>query len=159
VPAAITTDLVWKEVEKRLFAVLAYVTPKGEARTAGIVYVVRDRQLYIATGRDSWKARHIEKNGHVSLTVTIAKRIPFLPWIKIPAATVTFQGVASVSAPDAVSEDIRHALLRGLETDQELTAGMCVIQVKPHGDFITYGVGVPLLTMRKPEESRGRAPV
>ena len=50
-PANITTDQVWREVEKRSFAVLGYVTPKGEARTAGIVYTVRDRQVYIVTGR------------------------------------------------------------------------------------------------------------
>ena len=42
--APITPDLVWSEVEKRLFAVLAYVNPKVQARSAGIVYLVKDRE-------------------------------------------------------------------------------------------------------------------
>ncbi len=46
-PAPVTTDRIWKEVRARLFAVLGFVNPKGEARTSGIVYVVRNRQLYI----------------------------------------------------------------------------------------------------------------
>jgi Pyridoxamine 5'-phosphate oxidase len=93
-PANITTDRVWRELEERSFALLGYVTPRGEAPSTGIVYVVRDRQLYITTGRSSWKARHIAFNPDVSLTVAIPKRIPFVPWIQIPAATITFVGDA-----------------------------------------------------------------
>jgi hypothetical protein len=29
----ISSDLVWKEIEKRSFAVLSYVNPKGRARS------------------------------------------------------------------------------------------------------------------------------
>jgi hypothetical protein len=36
---------------------------------------------------------------------------------------------------------------------------LCVIEVTPEKDFLTYGVGVPLMKMRDPEEARGRAPV
>jgi len=53
-PASITTELVWAEIEKRLFAVLSYVTPKAEARSAGIVYIVRGRKLYMRARSDSW---------------------------------------------------------------------------------------------------------
>ena len=59
-PAKVTSEQVWREIEKRSFAVLGFVTPRGEARTAGIIYTVRDRQVYIVTGRDSWKARQPE---------------------------------------------------------------------------------------------------
>jgi hypothetical protein len=31
--------------------------------------------------------------------------------------------------------------------------------VTPAKEFVTYGVGVPLMRMRHPEEARGRAPV
>jgi hypothetical protein len=34
-----------------------------------------------------------------------------------------------------------------------------VIEVTPVGDFVTYGVGIPMMQMRDPEKSRGRAPV
>ncbi len=158
-PASITTDQVWREVEKGLFAVLGTVTAKAEARTVGIVYLVRDRHLYIASDRSTWKTKHIEKNPNVSLTVTIPKRIPFMPWIRIPAATITFQGEATVHGIDEVSADIFKALVRGLEFDQEGASSPCIIRVKPKGHFVTYGIGVSLMTMRKPQAASGRAPV
>ena len=34
-----------------------------------------------------------------------------------------------------------------------------LIEVTPQNEFITYGVGVPLMQMRNPEQARGRAPV
>ena len=55
--ALIGSDLVWKEIEKRSFAVLSYVNPKGQARSAGIVYVAIDRVLYVRAAKDSWKAK------------------------------------------------------------------------------------------------------
>jgi hypothetical protein len=155
----LTTQQVWTELKKELFAVLGMVTPKGEARTIGIVYIVHDRKLYIATNKDSWKARHIQRNPHVSLTVPIPKRIPFLPWIKIPAATITFSGIAAVLEPQNLGQDILHALLQGTEKDTQKLAGMAVLEVEPAGEFITYGVGIPLMEMRFPEKARRRAPV
>jgi hypothetical protein len=158
-PANVTGEEVWREVSKGIFAVLGYVTPRGEARTAGIVYTVREREVYVATGRNSWKARHIARNPGVSLTVTIPKRIPFLPWVKIPPATISFQGQASVHELGEVPAEISRALLRGLEVTLEVQKEVCVIRIRPAGQFVTYGVGVSLPTMRKPEAARGRAPV
>jgi hypothetical protein len=45
----LTPDQVWKDIDRHLFAVLGMVTPKGEARTVGVVYVVADHKLYIGT--------------------------------------------------------------------------------------------------------------
>jgi hypothetical protein len=155
----LTSEQVWSELKKELFAVLGMVTAKGEARTVGIVYTAHAGKIYIATGKDSWKARHTHNNPHVSITVPIAKRIPFLPWIKIPAATITFSGKATVLEPAKVGKDVLFALLRGLTEDQERLATMCIIEIEPVGDFITYGVGIPLMQMRDTEKARGRAPV
>jgi hypothetical protein len=155
----LSSELVWKELQQELFAVLGMVTAKGEARTVGVVYAVHDHKLYIVSGKDAWKVRHIRHNPHVSMTVTIAKRIPFLPWIKIPAATITFSGVAVVLDAEHVGSEVIHSLLRGLEMDAETRATMCVLEVQPVGDFITYGVGIPLMTMRHPDRARGRVPV
>jgi hypothetical protein len=155
----LSPDVVWQTIEEELFAVLGMVTAAGEARTVGIVYVVRDRKLYIATGADTWKARHVSANPHVSMTVPIAKRIPFMPWIKIPQATITFCGTARVIPPAEVSPDLLRAIFRGAAENEELLAGSCLIEVTPVGEFITYGVGISLGQMRQPELARGRAPV
>ena len=109
-------EQVWNELKKELFAVLGMVTAKGEARTIGIVYIVHDKKLYISTKKDAWATRHTQKNPHVSMTIPIAKRIPFIPWIKIPQATITFSGLAKVSEAKNVNKNILHALLHGLES-------------------------------------------
>jgi len=155
----ITSDQVWKELKKELFAVLGMVTAKGEARTVGIVYIVHDHKIYISTGKDTWKTRHVLSNPHVSITVPIAKRIPLMPWIKIPAATITFSGKAKVLEAKNMEGEVLRALFRGLETGTDKLENISVLEIEPLGDFITYGIGMPLMQMRFPEKARGRAPV
>jgi len=92
----LTSEQVWTELKKEIFAVLGVVNSKGEARTVGLVYIVYDHKIYVSTEKDAWKTRHIQSNPHVSITVPIAKRIPILFWIKIPQATITFSGMAKV---------------------------------------------------------------
>jgi len=153
----LTSDQVWEAMGKELFAGLGMVTARGEARTVGIVYVVRERKLYVATGADTWKARHVAANPNVSITIPIAKRAPLMPWLKIPQATISFAGTARlIPAADAPPE-IKRAIFRGAA--DELIAGSCLIEIVPVGEFITYGVGIPLVKMRRPELARGRATV
>ncbi len=157
-PVQLSTKQVWQVIEKEMFAVLGMATASGQARTVGIVYIVRDRKLVIATGQDTWKARHIAANPHVSITIPIAKRIPIMPWIKIPAATITFAGVARILPARDAPLDLLRAVFRQAAQDAEMVAGSCLIEVTPEKDFVTYGVGVPLMNMRDPEQARGRAP-
>jgi general stress protein 26 len=155
----LATEQVWREIEENLFAVLGMVTSEGEARTAGIVYIVDNHRFYIGTDKASWKAKHIAANPHVSLTIPIAKSIPFLPWIKIPAATITVSGVANVLELSQVKEGVLKKLYHDVVKDEEALAKSCVIEVIPHKDFVTYGVGIPLMQMRFPDKARGRAHV
>lgn len=119
--AEITTAQVWDEIEEQLFAVLAMVSASGEARSVGIVYIVRNRRLYIGTDASAWKVRHVQRNSNVSMTIPIHRSIPLLPWIKIPAATITFSGVASVHEPSTVDSQIVQNLFRGLKETRKLT--------------------------------------
>ncbi len=153
------SEQVWETLEKELFAVLGMVTAKGEARTVGIVYIIDEKKLYLASKRETWKVRHVMANPNVSLTVTIPKRIPFIPFIKIPAATITFAGVARVLDAASVPDAVIASLLRGLDPASEEVTNMAIIEIEPVGDFVTYGVGVSLMTMREPENARGRVPV
>lgn len=155
----LTAAQVWQAIEKELFAVVGMVNADNEARTAGLVYIVRERKLYLTTGRDTWKARHMAANGHVSVTIPIARRVPVMPWLKIPQATITFQGTARVSATADAPPELLRALFRQKAGDRELVDGACVIEITPSGEFVTYGIGVPLQDMREPEKARGRAPV
>jgi nitroimidazol reductase NimA-like FMN-containing flavoprotein (pyridoxamine 5'-phosphate oxidase superfamily) len=155
----LSTEQVWKEIDDNLFGVLGMVTIKNEARTVGIVYIVHDGKLYISSQKSAWKVHHIAQNPHVSLTIPISKRIPFVPWVKIPAATITFSAEAQVLAHDEVSAEVLSALYRDVVKDTEQMAASCVIEVTPVGEFITYGIGMPLTQMRFPEKARGRVAV
>jgi hypothetical protein len=155
----VTTKQVWETVEKELFAVIGMVTAHNEARTVGVVYVVRDHKLYFATDKDAWKTRHIADNPHVSVTIPIAKHIPLMPWMKIPAATITFCATAKILGAGETSAAVLQAIFRGMTADAEKLADSCVIELTPERDFVTYGVGMSLMQMRDPEKARGRAPV
>lgn len=158
-PIQLLSEQVWQAIENELFAVIGMVTPDHEARTVGVVYVVRGRKLYVITGKETWKARHISANPYVSVTIPIAKRIPIMPWVKIPAATITFSGIARVFSAQEASPALLQAILRQKADDAEMVADSCLIEITPEKEFITYGIGIPLMQMREPEKARGRAPV
>jgi len=59
----LASEQVWRKVAAKSFAVLGYVTPRGEPRASGVVYKTLGRRLYVAVAPDSWKARHIAVSG------------------------------------------------------------------------------------------------
>ncbi len=148
-----TADEVWQQIERQRFGTIGMVTEAGEARTAGVMYQVRDRRIYVLTGWEAWKIRHISRNPHVSMTINVP-RIP-LTWIKAPPATITFQAEATVHSLGELSEEIRDALLHHLEPDERY----CALRIEPRGRFLTYGIGVAPFTMRHPERARALVPV
>jgi hypothetical protein len=154
----ITSADVWKAIGRENFMVIGMVSAKGEARTAGVMHHVHDGRLWFTTNDREWKARHIAGNPSVSVTVPIPKRVPLMPWIKVPAATITFTGVAETIPAADLPSDVSDALLHGLEVADGGERGALVgIGVEPTGDFVTYGVGVSVLGMRDTELARGRA--
>ncbi len=157
--APVTTASVWRALEGNLFAVLSWVAGDGSARSAGIVYVVRDGRLHVGTAPESWKARQIGAEPRVSVTATLPKRIPLLPWIRIPAATVTFPANAEIRTLAEADPAVVTALTEGMADAEAMRADMCVIELNPEGDFLTYGIDVSLRDMMDPQKAQGRAPV
>ena len=155
----LTTEGVWDVIDKEIFGVLGMVTANNESRTVGIVYIVKNRKFYIGTNKDAWKARHIAQNSAVSMTIPIAKRVAIMPWLKIPAATITFSGTARLMKIDETPPEVVTAVYRDIATQKEKMADAYMIEVTPQKDFITYGIGMPLMQMRFPDKARGRVPV
>lgn len=158
-PKQVTTDEVWRAIEGGLFAVVGWVNSRGEPRSAGVIYTVDNRQLYAHTDGDSWKARHLAQNPAVSVTVTLPKRIPLMPWIKIPAATASFHGEAKLHDLGEMPEEVIAPLVKGLELTDEVKRQAKIIRIQPVGHFVCYGIGVPLTAMRDPEAAAARVPV
>ena len=155
----LSSSEVWDAVIKERFAVLGMVTARNECRTVGIIYAVHDHKLYIGTDRDAWKTRHVQRNPHVSITIPIAKRIPFVPWFKIPSATITFSGIAKVYENNELSPEISRKVFNYVDHNDQLMATTCLIEVTPEKDFLTYGIGIPMIQMRDHEKARARVPV
>lgn len=153
-----STAQVWRALTKASFAVLGYVTPDGQPRSSGVVYAVAGRRLYVAVAEDSWKARHIELSGQVSVTVPVRRGGPLSLLVPIPPATVSFHGPVLVHRPGSLAgSPAAGALARLLPPARRSDSR--IIEISPQGRFVTYGVGVPLLRMRVPALARGRVPV
>lgn len=154
----LTSEEVWQQLDRASFAVIAYVTPAGESRSSGVVYKTVAKRLYIAVAPDSWKARHIAVGKRVSVTVPVRRGGILALLLPIPPATISFHATAithPVGTVDigSLSEDLQSLL------PPERRAGTVIIELIPEGDFLTYGVGVPLMEMKKPELARALVPV
>ena len=154
---SLTTEQVWDALDNSIFGVLAFVNRDGHPRTTGVCYTVAGRSLYVSTDKASWKVRHIAADPNVSMTVTLPKRVPFLPFIKIPAATITFRGEAQILEVDAIDPSVFERLPLGNERDPDVLENAAIIRVIPRGEFVTYGIAMPITQMRKHEKAHGRA--
>ena len=153
-----TSDDVWRAVTKASFMILSYTTPDGAPRSCGVVYKVVGQRLYVATGAESWKARHIAESGTVGVTVPVRRGGLLSLVMPIPPATISFHATAAVHPPD--SPDVRPLLheLSSLLPEKE-RASAAIIEIVPQGMFVTYGIGVSLMQMRDPAAAQARVPV
>lgn len=154
----VTSDQVWHEVDKASFAVVSYVTPAGEPRSSGVVYKTVARRLYIAVAPDSWKARHVSAGKHVSVTVMVHRGGILALTAPIPPATISFQATATVHSPESVETESFVKQLGSLLPPERRHAAV-IIELLPEGNFLTYGIGVSLMDLQKPELARASVPV
>jgi len=150
----LTAQDVWRAVSRASFAVLSHVTPAGAPRSSGVVYAVSGDRMLVAVAKDSWKARHIGTDGLVSVTVPIRRGGPLSLLLPIPPATVSFPAVATIHSGETLYRIPALAKL----VPPERWASCVIVDVRPTGHYVTYGVGVPLLRMRDPVRSRARIP-
>ncbi len=158
VPARLTTEEVWGQLAKASFAIIAYAVPTGEPRSSGVVYGTAGRRLYVATAPDSRKAREIVDDQLVSLTVPVRRGGLLALLFPIPPATITFRARAVVHHagsldPASVSKEFARLL------PEQHRATACMLELVPEGQFLTFGIGVSLGEMTKPDIATARVPV
>ena len=154
----LTGEQVWRALARASFAIVGYVTPSGEPRSSGVVYKTLGRRLYVAVAPDSWKAKHVAASGRVAVTVPVRRGALLSLVLPIPPATISFHATAIVHPGG--SPEVRSLLkeLGSLLPAERRDSG-AIIEVVPEGEFVTYGIGVPLMKMRDPAVSRARVPV
>jgi len=154
----LTSDRVWRELAKTSFAVISYATSTGKPRSAGVVYATVGRRLYVVTGVDTWKARHITASGQVAVTVPVRRGGIMSLLLPIPPATVSFHASAVVHPADSLDGfSLPKRMTSVLPPERRTT--ICVIEIRPEGRFVTYGLGIPLWQMRTPALARACVPV
>ncbi|GAB7045080.1 pyridoxamine 5'-phosphate oxidase family protein [Catenuloplanes indicus] len=146
---------VWRAIEHASFAVLSHVSPAGAPRSSGVLYRTDGDRLYAVVARDSWKARHIAGDGRVAVTVPIRRGGLLALLVPIPPATVSFAATATVHPGTVLERLPRLAAL----APPERRAGCAVLEIRPAGHFVTYGLGVSLARMRDTRLARARVPV
>ena len=151
----LTSEQVWRAITGASFAVVSYVTPAGEPRSSGVVYAAAQRRLYVAIAPGSWKARHIAESGRVSVTVPVRRGGLLSLLFPIPPATICLHGAATVHEPGTAQ--IPDALAPLLP--EERRRDCAVVEIIPEGNFLTYGIGVPLMKMRDTARSRAHVAV
>lgn len=153
-----TGPQVWQQLSRASFAVLGYETPGGEPRSSGVVFKAVNKRLYVAVGPDSWKARHIAHNPHVSVTVTVRRGGILALIFPIPPATISFHAQAIVHSAGSIDLGMLSKELESLVPAERREAAV-IIEVIPEGRFVTYGLGVSLSDMRKPEVAEAVVPI
>jgi hypothetical protein len=154
----LTTERVWNEIERASFAVISYVTPAGKPRSSGVMCAAKNHRLYVVTAADSWKARQISTGDEVAVTVPIRRGGLLSLIVPIQPATVSFHATATVHPAGPVSIDKVPKKLASQLPKERWSAG-CLLELAPVGNFLTYGLGVSLQDMAKPEAALAHVPV
>lgn len=154
----LTTEDVWAAIREASFSVFGHLTPSGEPRTSGVMHLAIGRTIWVTTSLDSWKSRHVRRDGRVSMTVLVPRGGLLAHVLPIPPATISFHGTATVHTGDSPeAEEVVERL--GARLPEERRVSIAAIAVAPDGEFLTYGLGVPLLRMRDPTRSRAHVSV
>jgi pyridoxamine 5'-phosphate oxidase-like protein len=151
------TDEVWRDLAKGSFAVVSHVTDAGEPRSSGVVYALVGRHMYIAVAPDSWKARHVQTGDRLSVTVPVRRGGLLSLLFPIPPATISFHATVTVHPADSITRSsLPKPLQRLLPPAGD--SPICMLELAPEGQFLTYGIGVSLMEMRNPTIARSHAP-
>ena len=154
----LTAKQVWRTLGRASFAVLSHASRTGAPRSSGVVYTVIDRRLFVVVGADSWKARHIAADGRVAVTVPVRRGGLVSLLFPIPPATISFRASATVYPADSPQgrRVLKH-LAKLLPAERRDTSR--IVEIRPQGWFVTYGIGVRLMAMRHPALARSRVPI
>ena len=115
--------------------------------------------LLLFAARGSTRSTGLAGESHADVEAEEAEVAFFAAGVAHPVPKLAFQGEASVHSLEEIPEEVLRALFEGLEMDPAQKAETCILEVRPRGRFLTYGVGVSLSTMRVPERAHGQVSV
>jgi general stress protein 26 len=151
---ALDRSLVTRVINKQSFATLATVSSANRPHVAGVIYSPIDMTLYVATERDSRKARNIADNPNVAVCIP-ARRVPIGP-----PSTLQFQATAEILPLDDSEMRKLHEAgrLKTITSHGELDdPANCFVRITPGNRINGYGLGMSLWRLaRDPLNCAGR---
>ena len=141
-------------MRKNYWLVLSTANKKGVPQSSIVTHVSDGNIIYILTGKETLKVRNIQENKHVAVALPFRKNFFHQMIRKIPPAEIHFRGEAEILPYD--NEEAKRTYMKVLnyELPEGLEQNSVWIKIKPSSKIACYGVGVSLLTMRKPEKAR-----
>jgi hypothetical protein len=146
-PVTPALDEILAAIAKRSFATLATTSPNDRPHAAGVLYAAVDDVLYVSTLRASRKARNIEANPHVFVSIPV-RRIPF----GAPPSTIQFAATAEVlpvDHPDVLALAAAGTLDPITGHGELDLPGGCILRITPGRTIHTYGIGMSLRALAK----------
>ena len=132
---------------------LSTVNEKNQAHRSVIVYQSNGQIIYVQIGSTTIKVKDILRNNKISVTIPFWKN--FLhKIIPAPSAELHFTATAEIVLKE--NEEARQILRKFIKHAEKVQSNDETIGIKiaPSKKIFTYGVGIPIWTMRKPEEAR-----
>ncbi len=149
---------VEKQLRKKSFGVISVVDSQGRPHSTGVIYAIPPRphpfHFYVLTGIDYRKTRYIRLNPNVAFMVTFPHY-----WMRfVPANAVHFQATAEIlpfSDPTAQAT-FRNSRITRMNLSSEYDEHeMVFIKIIPPKSLNVYGLGIPMLEMRKDPGAAG----
>lgn len=149
---------VEKQLRKKSFGVISVVDYHEHPHSTGVIYAIPRRpqpfHFYVLTGADYRKTKYIQKNPNVAFMVTFPHY-----WMRfVPANTVHFQGTAEIlpfSDPTAQTAFQNSRITRMNLSSEFDEHEMVFIKIIPPKSLNVYGIGIPIMQMRKDPGAAG----
>lgn len=144
---------VRKIIKKNMWLVLSTVDKEGQPHSSVVMYQSDGYDIYFETGENTLKARNIRVNNKISVTIPFRKNF-FHKIIPAPPAELHFKATAEFTSKD--NEKAKKIMAKVLKYEEKagIEDGTIWIKIIPSNIISTFGVGVKLLDMRKPEKAR-----
>jgi hypothetical protein len=143
---------VIKIIKSNIWMVISTVDEKNHPHSSVVVYQSDGEILIFQTGIHTIKAKSIQHNSAVSVTIPFRKN--FLhKLIPAPPAELHFTGKAELLPYDNIqARKIFSRFLKHSE-DVEYPQDSIWVKIIPSNTILTYGVGVRLLDMKNPNKA------
>lgn len=144
---------VRKILRKNMWMVLATADENNQPHCSVVVYQSDGNVIYFQTGPTALKTKHIQQNNKISITIPFRKNFGH-KLIPAPPAELHFKATAEIVPKD--NEEAKSILARFIRIAEkaELKQETIWVKITPISPIATFGVGIKLRHMRKPEKAR-----